>query len=70
LQQRFCVVANDSPLGSMGPPIKLTINGEPVFICCEGCEKSAKKDAQKTLAKLKQLRSASQNQKPAVKGQP
>lgn len=70
LQQRFCVVAEDSPLGSMGPPIKLMVNGEPVFICCEGCEKSAKKDAQKTLANLKQLRSASQKQKPDVKGQP
>jgi len=70
LQQRLCVVADGSPLGSMGPPVKIMVNGEPVFLCCEGCEKSAKKDAQKTLAKLKQLRSASQTQKANAKGQP
>ncbi len=25
------------PLGSMDVPVKLTVKGKPVFICCEGC---------------------------------
>lgn len=25
----------------MGPPIKLTVAGETVFICCEGCREQA-----------------------------
>ncbi len=70
LAQRFCVVADDSRLGSMGPPVKIMVNGEPVFLCCEGCEKAAKKDPQMTLVKLRQLRAASQAQPPAAKGQP
>jgi hypothetical protein len=35
--QRFCAVQKDSPLGSMGQPVKVMVNGKPVFVCCEGC---------------------------------
>jgi len=38
--QEWCVVQSDERLGSMGPPIKLTIKDTPVFICCGGCRRS------------------------------
>lgn len=53
--QRFCPVLTTSRLGSMGAPIKLLVAGEPVFVCCAGCKESALKNAEKTLAKVKQL---------------
>lgn len=38
-QQRMCPVAV-MPLGSMGTPKKVDVNGTPVFICCEGCREA------------------------------
>src|SRR5829696_8334462 len=38
-QQRFCAVENDSRLGSMGPPVKVMLKEQPVFLCCKGCTK-------------------------------
>ena len=55
MSQRFCPVLETSRLGSMGPPVKLIIDGQPVFLCCEGCEKSALQDPQATVAKVKSL---------------
>ncbi|NOY40335.1 MAG: efflux RND transporter periplasmic adaptor subunit [Planctomycetes bacterium] len=49
--QRVCPVA-DYQLGSMGPPIKVDVNGTPVFICCEGCRESLLDEPVKYLAKL------------------
>ena len=54
--QRFCVVMNDSRLGSMGAPVKLLIKDQPVFLCCKGCQKKALADPDKTLAKAEQLK--------------
>jgi Cu(I)/Ag(I) efflux system membrane fusion protein len=56
--QRFCPVLEDSRLGSMGVPLKLTIDGETVFVCCAGCKDDAKSNAKETLAKVKELREA------------
>ena len=42
-KQKNCPVA-DFPLGSVGVPIKVDVNGTPVFICCEGCRSSLLKD--------------------------
>jgi Cu(I)/Ag(I) efflux system membrane fusion protein len=50
-QQKMCPVA-DMPLGSMGPPIKVEVNGRSVFICCEGCRESLLAEPAKYLAKL------------------
>ena len=36
-RQRVCPVTGMA-LGSMGKPPKMTVDGEPVFLCCEGCE--------------------------------
>ena len=53
--QGYCAVTAE-PLGSMGPPIKLVVNEQPVFICCKGCEKKAKSNPDKTLAKVAELK--------------
>ena len=34
--QRFCPVT-DERLGSMGVPLKIALDGQPVFICCQAC---------------------------------
>lgn len=50
-KQVNCPVS-DSPLGSMGTPIKVTVEGRDVYICCEGCRKSLVDDPKKYLDKL------------------
>jgi multidrug efflux pump subunit AcrA (membrane-fusion protein) len=56
--QRFCPVLPGSRLGSMGTPLKLTVAGETVFVCCAGCQDSALAQPEQTLAKVRQLRSS------------
>ncbi len=53
--QRFCAVLKKNRLGSMGTPIRLTIGGEPVFLCCASCRETALKNPQQTLSNLKAL---------------
>ena len=45
-QQGICPVSGE-PLGSMGKPIKLTVEGREVFICCAGCEDTLREDPDK-----------------------
>lgn len=59
LAQRFCAVADEGRLGSMGTPVKLEIDGQAVFLCCEGCRGLALADKDKTLARVKALREQS-----------
>jgi RND family efflux transporter MFP subunit len=54
--QRFCVVLEENRLGSMGKPIKVMIEGQPVFLCCEGCRKKALADPKASLAKAAKLK--------------
>lgn len=54
--QKFCPVLTDSPLGSMGVPVKVVVNNQPVFVCCNGCSKSAAKNADATLKKVSEFR--------------
>ncbi len=58
-EQRFCVVLPKNRLGSMGPPVKLDIDGKPVFLCCEGCRDDALADPEATLKKVESLKTAS-----------
>lgn len=51
-QQHFCPVT-DQMLGSMGPPRKVDVNGQTVWICCEGCEEKLLSDPETYLAKIK-----------------
>lgn len=54
--QEWCVVSTDERLGAMGPPLKLDIKGQAVFVCCNGCKRKAEANPDKTLAKLTELR--------------
>jgi Cu(I)/Ag(I) efflux system membrane fusion protein len=56
-QQRTCPILKDSRLGSMGPPVKLTLAGETVFLCCSGCKGQATAEPEKTAARVRELRS-------------
>jgi hypothetical protein len=52
LKQKICPVSGEL-LGSMDKPVKVTVKGQTVFLCCSGCEEAIKKDPDKYLAKLK-----------------
>jgi hypothetical protein len=54
--QRFCAVDTEERLGAMGPPVKVMVQGEPVFLCCKGCSKGALANPEKTLARVKELK--------------
>ena len=49
--QATCPVTG-KPLGSMGVPVKLDVEGHPVFVCCAGCTAVVQKDPQAILKKL------------------
>jgi uncharacterized protein (TIGR03000 family) len=51
--QRFCAVQEGIWLGSMGVPVKVTVKGQAVFLCCKGCEDKAKADPDRALEKVK-----------------
>lgn len=51
LAQKVCPVT-DERLGSMGKPLKVTVEGQDVFLCCDGCEEELKSEPAKYLAKL------------------
>jgi hypothetical protein len=51
LKQKICLVSG-GPLGAMGPPIKISVAGHEVFICCKGCERALLSDPAKHLAKI------------------
>jgi hypothetical protein len=55
-QQKFCAVESDNRLGAMGVPVKVMVEGEPVFLCCEHCQKKALARPERTLDRVKALR--------------
>jgi hypothetical protein len=50
-KQQKCPVSGEL-LGLMGAPVKLDVQGQPVFICCENCREKLLADPDKYLAKL------------------
>lgn len=50
-KQHFCPVSGKM-LGTMGPPKKVDVKGQTVWICCGGCEDKLLGDPDKYLAKL------------------
>ncbi len=54
-EQQICPIT-DEPLGSMGVPVKVTLNGQSVFLCCKGCESKAKQGAEAVLKRLSERR--------------
>jgi Cu(I)/Ag(I) efflux system membrane fusion protein len=54
--QKYCPIQRKTHLGAMGPPFKVTIEGQTVLLCCEGCAEKAKSDPKKTLETVEQLK--------------
>ena len=50
-RQRICPVTGLA-LGSMGPPKRIVVSGQAVFICCGACELKLLREPEKYLAKL------------------
>ena len=50
-KQHFCPVSGEM-LGLMGLPIKVTIKGRDVWLCCESCKEKLLADPDTYLAKL------------------
>lgn len=65
--QNFCPVLPESRLGSMGVPVKIVVDGETAFVCCDGCKKSALAKPKETLKKVERLKARSQG--PPVEGE-
>lgn len=61
--QKFCPVLADSRLGSMGAPVKVMVEGQPVFVCCKACSKQAESEAEATLKKVADLRAGKNGKK-------
>jgi hypothetical protein len=57
--QGYCPLMEKVRLGERGTPIKLSLEGETVFVCCRGCENQAKKAPAQTLTRLKSLKEKS-----------
>ena len=49
--QKICPVS-DEDLGSMGTPIKVTVDGKDLYVCCDACVEEAKSNFAKYLAKI------------------
>jgi hypothetical protein len=58
--QQFCAVEPENRLGMMGTPVKVLVNDEPVFLCCKACKPTALAEPEKTLAKARELKKASE----------
>jgi multidrug efflux pump subunit AcrA (membrane-fusion protein) len=54
--QKYCAIQTDKLLGSMGPPFKMTVKGQPVFVCCQGCEDDVKAEPDQTLGTVEKLK--------------
>jgi multidrug efflux pump subunit AcrA (membrane-fusion protein) len=54
-EQGYCP-ESEQPLGTMGVPLKVTVKGEAVFLCCKSCEDDAREHADQTLAKVAELK--------------
>lgn len=49
--QKTCPVM-DEPLGSMGPAIPISVEGETIYVCCKGCAAKVQHAPEKYLAKV------------------
>lgn len=50
--QKTCPVMGEE-LGSMGPPIPVTVKGETVYVCCRGCAAKVQCDPDLYLTKVR-----------------
>ena len=54
--QGFCPIMLKNRLGVMGTPVKVMVNNQPVFVCCNGCRQKALANPARTLAMVEQLK--------------
>jgi uncharacterized protein (TIGR03000 family) len=54
--QRYCAVQNGVRLGAMGAPVKIMVQGQPVFLCCDSCTAHAQANSARTLGAVKELK--------------
>ncbi len=52
-RQHVCPVSGEM-LGTMGAPLKVAVNGQQVWICCDACKKALLENPDEHLAKLHQ----------------
>jgi len=45
-RQKICPVSG-KPLGSMGDPVAVMLNGQPLYLCCAGCKNAVKAEPKK-----------------------
>ena len=50
-KQGYCPVLN-TRLGSMGVPVKIVLEGQPVLLCCKNCVKQARANLESSQANL------------------
>jgi Cu(I)/Ag(I) efflux system membrane fusion protein len=61
--QGYCPVLGNR-LGSMGPPVPVTIQGQKIFLCCKMCVKKAKANEKRTIARTAELTARTQSDVP------
>jgi Cu(I)/Ag(I) efflux system membrane fusion protein len=61
-QQVLCPIT-ENPLGSMGIPKKIMLNGTPILLCCDACKDMAKRTAVETLDKVELWKNQNSAQK-------
>ncbi len=59
--QEFCPIQTRNRLGLLGPPVKVTIKGQTVFLCCPACKETALAYPDGTLAKVQELKRRARN---------
>jgi hypothetical protein len=62
-EQKYCASQPDERLGGMGPPVKVMVKGQPVFVCCKGCTDEILKDPEKTLKTVEELKAKAKTEK-------
>ncbi|MHB1033408.1 MAG: efflux RND transporter periplasmic adaptor subunit [Pirellulales bacterium] len=67
LTQGVCPVTG-AALGSMGVPVKITLRGQPVFLCCKGCMGKAKRSPEEMLKKVAEFASTTRQQQSVKRG--
>jgi uncharacterized protein (TIGR03000 family) len=55
-QQGYCAVQERVRLGSLGPIVKVMVQGQPVFVCSPACEQAVRKNETQILKKAEQLK--------------
>ncbi len=56
--QKYCPIYTNRFLGSMGAPVKLILDGTPVYVCCPDCIKDAEASPAKTVAQAEKTKQA------------